>query len=111
METLQVQLPPTLAQRIRQAIPTDEALNQFFAEAIQLRLEKLPEEKTDAEKTVRVLRKAGLVMPAEKQRRMAKTMRTKLSASSKFSHAKVEASLANFEIPLSEEIIAMRGER
>jgi len=111
METLHVQLPPTLAQRIRQALPTDEALNQFFAEAIKLRLEKLPEEKTDKEKTAPLLRKAGLVMPAEKQRIMAETMRAKLSASPKPSLAEVEAALANFKIPLSEEILAMRGER
>ncbi|MEK7727291.1 MAG: hypothetical protein AAB354_02695 [candidate division KSB1 bacterium] len=111
MEMLQVQLPPMLAQRIRQALPTDEALNQFFAEAIQLRLEKQPEEKTHKEETVRLLRKAGLVMSAEKQRIMAETMRAKLSISPKPSLAEVEASLANFKIPLSEEILAMRGER
>jgi hypothetical protein len=111
METLQVQLPPTLAQRIRQAMPTAEALNQFFAEAVKLRLEKLPEEKTEKEKTMPLLRKAGLVMSAEKQRSMAASMRAKLSVSSPPSLAAVEASLAHFKIPLSEEIIAMRGER
>ena len=36
METVQIQLPPTLVEQIKQELSSDEAISQAFAEAIQM---------------------------------------------------------------------------
>ncbi len=111
METVQIQLPSKLAERIRREMPTDEALSKFVAEAIQLRLEKQQEEKTDREKALHALRQAGFVMSAERQRSMAEDLLAKLSLPKTTNRAEVETALAKLKVPLSDEIISMRGDR
>jgi Arc/MetJ-type ribon-helix-helix transcriptional regulator len=111
METIQIQLPDTLAERIRQEIPSDEALSQVVAEAIQMWLERRGEEQVEREQSLETLRRAGLVMASEKQRALAQAMMATLPLEEAPSRAAVEASLARLKVPLSTEIIAMRGER
>jgi Arc/MetJ-type ribon-helix-helix transcriptional regulator len=111
METVQIQLPPPLVQRIRQEISSDEALSQVVAEAIQMWLERRREEKVEKEKVLQTLRQAGVVIASERQRALAEAMMATLPIEKAPTRAQVEASLAKLRVPLSAEIIAMRGKR
>lgn len=111
METVQVQLPLTLVQRIRQEISSDEALSQVVAEAIQMWLERRQEEKVEKGKILQTLRQASMVMTSERQRALAEAIMATLPLETAPVRAQVEASLARLKVPLSAEIIAMRGER
>jgi len=111
METLQIQLPFSLAQRIRQKARSAEALNRVVAEAIQQWLDNGHKEKVDREKVLKMLRDAGLIMSSERQRAFAQAMITALPPRVTPTRAQVEAALAELKVPLSEEIITMRGER
>ncbi len=108
METIQIQLSPTLVQQIQWAAPSGKTLNQIVAEAIQMWLERQREEKNTQESVLQVLRQAGVVMTSERQRTLAKAMMAPLSLEETPTRAQVEASLAKLKVPLSEEIIAMR---
>jgi hypothetical protein len=111
METFQIQLPLSLAQQIRKKAHSAEALNRVVAEAIQQWLDNGHKEKVDREKVLKMLRDAGLIMSSERQRAFAQSIITDLSSQVSPSRAQVEASLADFKVPLSEEIVTMRGER
>lgn len=111
METVQIQLPPPLAQRIRQEISSDETLSQVVAEAIQMWLERRREEKVEKEKVLQTLRQTGVVIASERQRALAEAMMATLAVEKAPTRTQVEASLAKLRVPLSAEIIAMRGER
>lgn len=111
METVQVQLPLLLAQQIRQIAFSNEALNGVFAEAIQQWLANRREKQVDRGKIIKTLRDAGAVMSSERQRTFAQAMIAALSSRPTPTRAQVEAGLAGLKVPLSEEIIAMRGER
>jgi hypothetical protein len=111
LETIQVQLPLALVQQIQQEMPSDEALSQVIAEAIKMWLERRSEGKGEKGDALRTLRQAGLVMDSERQRALAEAMMASLPLKEAPTRAQVEASLAKLKVPLSEEIIAMRGER
>ncbi len=111
METVQVQLPLSLAQRIRQIAQSRDALNRVVAEAVQQWLDNGREEKVDREKILKTLRDAGLIMSSERQRTFAQAMINALPPRAIPTRAQVEAALAELKVPLSEEIIAMRGDR
>ena len=111
METVQIQLPLALVQQIQQEIPSDKALSQVIAEAIQMWLERRREGEGERGDALRTLRQAGVVMNSERQRALAKAMMASLPLEEAPTRAQVEASLAKLKVPLSEEIIAMRGER
>jgi len=111
METIQIQLPNELAQRIRQEMPAHEALNRIVAEAMQFWLEKRREKKSDKEKALHALQQAGLIVSSERQRAMAEALLRTLSRRTTTTDlAGVRASLSKLKVPLSEEILAMRGE-
>lgn len=111
METIEIQLPPTLMQRIRQEVSSDEALSQVVSEAIQRWLERGREEKTEKEKGLQTLRQAGVVMDSARQRAWTEATMATLPMEKPPTRAQVEASLARLSVPLSAEIIAMRGKR
>ncbi len=111
METVQVQLPLPLAQRIRQSARSHEALNRVVAEAVKQWLDYGREEQAEREKVLKTLRGAGLIMSCERQRTFAQTMITALPPRATPTRAQVETALAKLKVPLSEEIIAMRGDR
>ena len=111
METVQIQLPLALVQQIQREIPSDEALSQVIAEAIQMWLERRREGRDERGDTLRTLRQAGVIMNSERQRALAEAMMASLPLKEAPTRARVETSLAKLKVPLSEEIIAMRGER
>jgi metal-responsive CopG/Arc/MetJ family transcriptional regulator len=111
METIQIQLPTTLAQAIRQAIPSNEMLSQAFAEAIRMWLQRRHEEESEKEQALQAMRKAGIVMTSNKQKALAEAIMTTLPLEKTPTRAQVEASLAKLAVSLSAEIITMRGER
>lgn len=110
METVQVQLPLSLAQQIRQIALSNEALNRVVAEAIQQWLANRQKKQVDREKVLKTLRDAGLIMSSERQRTFAQAMIAALPPRPTPTRAQVEVALAKLKTPLSEEIIAMRGE-
>lgn len=110
MEAIHVQLPPTLVQRIHQ-VSLDEPLSQVVTEAIQMWLEKRWREKVKKGKILQTLRPTGIVMASEKQRALAEAMMATLPLEKAPTRAQVTDSLASLKVPLSEEILAMRGER
>jgi hypothetical protein len=110
METVQVQLPLSLAQQIRQIAYSNEALSRVVAEAIQQWLANRQEKQVDREKILKTLRDAGLIMSSERQHAFAQAMIAELPPKPTPARAQVEAALAKLKVPLSEEIIAMRGE-
>ncbi|MCI0698803.1 hypothetical protein L0337_43230 [candidate division KSB1 bacterium] len=111
METMQIQLPLPLAQRIRQEADSNEALSRIVAEAIQSWLDNVRKDKVDREKVLKTLRDAGLIMSSERQRAFAQAMISSLPLRDTPTRAHVEAALAKLKVPLSEEIITMRGDR
>ncbi len=111
METVQIQLAPTLLQRLQQEISPNKPIGQIIAEAVQMWLEKRQEEKSNDERVLQVLRHAGLIMTPERQRALAESIMSKLALKETPTLAQAEAALSKLKVPLSEEIIAMRGER
>ena len=108
--TVQVPLPSELWQRVRQAIPSEAALGQVLAEAVQLWLEPRRAEKRQHEQGVQLLRHAGLAMEAPRQRALAETLLSPLRPERTPSRDQGEAALSRLHVPLSEEIMARRGE-
>lgn len=111
METVQIQLPLALVQQIQQEIPSTEALSQVIVEAVQMWLERRREGKSEREDALQILRQVGVVMGSERQLALAEAMMAPLSLEEAPTRAQVEDSLAKLKVPLSKEIIAMRGER
>ena len=111
MEAVQVQLPPELMQRLRQEIASEETLSQVLAEAVHMWLEKRRTEKVQKDQSLAMLRDAGLVMDGVRQRELADALIPPLRAEDMPSREQVEAILSRLKVPLSEEVIAMRGER
>jgi hypothetical protein len=85
MEAVQVQLLPELVQRLRQEVASEEAC-------------------------LRLLRDAGLAMDRARQRALADALMSSLSAGNLPSREQIEAILSRLKVPLSEEVMAMRGE-
>jgi hypothetical protein len=111
MASTQIDLPSTLVQKIQEKLTAPKSLNQVVAEAIEQWLEREGRAETEKDKALRVLGQAGLVMSPEAQRAMAETLLARLPPHPKPTLAEVEAALAKVRVPLSEEILAMRGER
>jgi len=111
METVQIQLPPNIAQRIRQEIHDNQSLNHVVVEAINLWLRQRRAKKLEVEKGLQSLREAGLVMTSEKQRALTEAMMASISSNQNPSREEVENSLSNLKVSLSAEIDTMRGER
>jgi hypothetical protein len=74
MEAVQVHLPSELVQRLRQEIPSDEALSRVVVEAVHMWLEKRRTEKVQKARGLGVLRQAGLAMEGGRQRALADAM-------------------------------------
>jgi len=110
MESVQVELPSDLLQQVRQEIPSDAALSQVVAEAIHMWLEKRLSEKSRRERVLHTLRESGLVMTLEKQQALADAMMGPLHLAEMPNREDLERVLARLKVPLSEEIIVMRGE-
>ena len=69
------------------------------------------EEKVEKEKLLQTLRQIGVAMASEKQRALAEAMMDTSPLEEAPTRTQVKASLARLKVPLSAEIIAMRGER
>ncbi len=110
MEAVQVQLPPELVQRLRQEVASEEALSQVVAEAVQMWLERRHAEKVQKDVGLRLLRDAGLAMDGARQRALADAILPPLRAEAIPSREQVETALSRLKVPLSEEIVTMRGE-
>jgi hypothetical protein len=110
MESVQLELPSDLLQQVRQEIPSEAALSQVVTEAIHMWLEKRLSERSKQERALQKLRDSGLVMTLEKQRALADAMISPLHLGGNLGREELEAVLARLKVPLSEEIIIMRGE-
>jgi len=110
METMRVQLPPLLMQRLRQEMPSDEGLNSVVVEALQMWLNRPRRTTSEREKARQALNEAGVIMPPERQNALAQAILSNLHVETPPTRAQVQAALANFAVPLSDEIIAMRNE-
>jgi hypothetical protein len=110
MESVQLELPSDLLQQVRQEIPSEAALSQVVTEAIHMWLEKRLSERSQQERALQTLRDSGLVMTLEKQRALADAMMSPLHLGGKLGREELEAVLARLKVPLSDEIIIMRGE-
>jgi len=111
MEAILVRLPPILTQQIRQELSVDEVPSQVIAEAVQMWLERRREARLERERILQTLGQAGVIMPPERQRALAKAMMASLSLEEVPPRGEVEATLTRLKVPLSAEIIAMRRER
>ena len=111
MEAVQVQLPPELMQRLRQEVTSEEMLSQVVAEAVHMWLEQRRTEKAQQDQSLAMLRDAGLAMDRARQRGLAEALIPPLRAEDMPSREQVEAILSRLKVPLSAEVIAMRGER
>lgn len=74
-------------------------------------MEKLQEEKAEKEKVLQTLRQAGVIMASERQRAFAEAIISTLPLEKSPTRAQVEASLTKLRVPLSIEILNMRGDR
>ena len=108
MEDVQVHLPSDLLQRLRREIPSDEALSQVLAEAVQMWLEKRREQTCEGQQGLHTLRESGMVMDRAKQRDFADAMMSRHGTEGPPDREQVEMALSRLTVPLSEEIIAMR---
>lgn len=109
METVQIKIPVTIARRIRQETSSDKRLSHVVTEAIQMWLESRRNDNLEKVKILQTLRQTGVVMASERQRALAETMMAALPLKNTPSRTQVEASLAKLKVPLSTEIIALRG--
>ena len=107
MSMIEVRLPEPLAKRLQEeAVPADEAI----VEALEEWLEKRQEEQRKRARQVLLDRR--LIISSEEQRAFVNAVRTRLSLDREPpSLEEVEKALADLEPPLSEEIIAGRGEK
>jgi hypothetical protein len=110
MQSVQVELPSDLLRQVRQEIPSDAALNQVVAEAIQMWLEKRLAEKSKNKRVLDSLRKSRLVMTLAKQQALADAMMRPLHLGEMPNREELESVLGRLKISLSEEIIVMRGQ-
>lgn len=110
MSIMQIDLPSSLLQRVQREIVAGENVNEVIVEAIQLWLENRREKKVAKNNLVLALREKGLVMQTGDQRALADSLRHKLRLTSLPDPIKVRQALSKVGVPLSEEIIAMRGE-
>ena len=110
MESVQLELPSDLLQQVRQEIPSDAMLSQVVTEAIHLWLEKRLAERSRQEHVLQTLRHSGLVMTLEKQRALADAMMSPLHLGGKLGREELEVVLGRVKVPLSAEIIVLRGE-
>ena len=111
MEAVQIQLPPLLVQRVKQEMPPDAVLSQVIIEAVQMWLERRRQQRQKNDQVLQALRQKGIVMTADEQRAMAESIMSTLSVKETPDRDQVRSSLSKFAVPLSAEIIAMRGER
>lgn len=111
METVQVPLPPELVQRLQRELSAGLALSDVVAEALQLWLEKRQVEKRQQARGLEALRRAGLAMEGTRQRALAEAMLPALRPEDRPDRDQVEAALSRLTVPLSDDLIAMRGER
>ncbi len=111
MELTQIQLPSKLLQRLRQETASDQPLSQVVAEAVQIWLERRREQKGKQDRSLQTLREAGMVMGSKRQHELAKAIMISLHVEEIPTRAHVEASLSKLQVPLSEEILDMRGKR
>lgn len=107
MSTITVQLPEALAESLRQeTLPPNEAIIKALEEWLETRQQE------QRERARQVLLEKGLIMSLDEQRAFVNAVRTQLSLDREPpSLEEVEKTLADLEPPLSEEIIAGRGER
>jgi hypothetical protein len=110
VESVQLELPSDLLQQARQEIPSEAALSQVVTEAIHMWLEKRLSEKSRQEHVLQTLRRSGLVMTLEKQRALVNAMMSPWHLGGMPGREDLEAVLGRLKVPLSEEIIIMRGE-
>ncbi len=111
-ETIHIQLPPALLQQVRQKAESGETTTgQIFTEALQIWLERDKKRRNKENNALNMLRKSGIVMSHDQQHRMAENIRKNLKISERSDSEQVRAVLSKLRTPLSEEIIAMRGER
>lgn len=112
MEDVHVHLPSDLLQRLRREIPSDEVLSQVVAEAVHMWLEKRREHKNQKEeKGLHMLRQAGIAMDSARQRALAEAIMPPRGVEGPPDREQVEIALSRLKVPLSEEIVTMRGER
>ena len=74
-------------------------------------LERRRAEKVQQEVGLHLLRDAELAMDGARQRALADALMSPLRAEDIPSREKVETALSRLKVPLSEEIVIMRGER
>jgi hypothetical protein len=107
MSTITIRLPEALAESLsREALPPDEAIIKALEEWLETRQQE------QRKRARQVLLEKGLIMSPDEQRAFIHAVRTQLSLDREPpSLEEVEKSLAGLDPPLSEEIIAGRGER
>jgi hypothetical protein len=107
MSTITIRLPEALAESLsREALPPDEAIIKALEEWLKTRQQE------QRKRARQVLLEKGLIMSPDEQRALINAVRTQLSLDREPpSLEEVEKSLAGLDPPLSEEIIAGRGER
>lgn len=112
MYRVTVRLPDALAKQIREQGLMGKSLDKFVADALQIKMRERGKQRKEKEKTLKVLRKAGLVLPASEQREFADAVLARLPARKEpVTRGQVEKSLAKLQPSLSAEILTMRGER
>lgn len=111
MDTIKVQLPSKLFRRVQKEIPSNETLNRIVTDAINIWLDRRMVDRKDNSDILEFLRRAGVVMTSKRQRAFTKATIATLPVKDAPDRAHVTISLAKLKVPLSEEIIAMRGER
>jgi hypothetical protein len=109
-EIVQLQLPVMLLQQVQETNILNKSLEQILIESIQLWLDnqRVNKAKVEMSSATQFLREIGLVMSREQQTKFVQSIKPQGELPLR---AEVEAVLADFNPMLSEEIIAMRGER
>jgi len=112
MYRMTIHLPNTLAKQIREQGLSGKSLDKFVADALQIKVREQFKQPKEKQKTLKVLRKAGLVLSASEQGEFADAVLAGLpSLKERVTRSQVEESLSKLQTPLSAEILAMRGER
>jgi len=110
LEAIQIQIPSDLLQHVKNKIDSyEEKISNIVIEQLKIMVNK-KEKKIKEQDMLQYFRDIDLVMSSDRQQSMAENIISSLKVSKIPTHSSVRSSLSKLKVPLSEEVLAMRGE-
>ncbi len=112
MHAITIHLPNAIAEELRAQGLSGKKLETFVTATLRQEVLERRKRNKSKQKALRILREAGVVLSSSEQQKFAEAALARLPKQPKpVSRGRVEEALSHFDIPLSQEIINLRGER